>query len=489
MPSTYSTSLKIELIANGEQSGTWGQTTNNNLGTLIEQAITGVGQLTLTDGDYTLTNYNGLPDESRNAVLVFSGSLSSPANVIAPAVQKTYIITNNSGANVTIKTASGNGVTILNGLNSLVYCDGTDFYTAVNVNNVIGDLSVSGNETIAGSLTLGGNITLANTVTAGNLAMTANSGIVTMAGNTGAFLPPTGTTAQRPASPIIGMSRWNTDIGVYEIWNGTVWQTIASGTYNVSAIVVGGGGGGSSGGGGAGGFISTSSYTVTPATAYIITVGSGGSPNASGGNSSALGFTAIGGGYGGDAGQGGANGGSGGGGGWGASPPGGSGTGGQGNSGTAGTGGNGFASVPGGGGGGAGASGSSATTDNAGSGGNGVASAITGTSLYYAGGGGGGNYTGGGGGAVGSGGAGGGANGANSTGIAGTANTGGGGGGSNRGSVGGPSGPGGAGGSGVVIIAYQNATQRASGGTVTNYSSGGNTYWVHTFTTSGTFTA
>ena len=126
MPSTYSPSLKIELIGNGEQTGTWGQTTNNNLGTLIEQAIAGVGQITLV-GDTTLTNFNGLPDESRNAVLVFSGSLAAPANVVAPSVEKTYIITNNSGANVTIKTSTGNGVTVLNGLNSLVYCDGTNF--------------------------------------------------------------------------------------------------------------------------------------------------------------------------------------------------------------------------------------------------------------------------------------------------------------------------------------------------------------------------
>lgn len=486
MPSTYSTSLKLELIGNGEQTGTWGQTTNNNLGTLIEQAITGVGQITLV-GDTVLTNFNGLPDESRNAVLVFNGLLSAPANVVAPSVEKTYIITNNSGANVTIKTSTGNGVTVLNGLNSLIYCDGTDFYTAVNVNNVIGDLAVSGNETIAGSLTLGGNITLSNTVTAGNLAMTANSGIVTMAGNTGAFLPPTGTTAQRPASPIIGMSRWNTDTGVYEIWNGTVWQIIASGTYNVSALVVGGGGGGGSGGGGAGGFLSTSSYVVTPSTSYIVVVGSGGNQDTSGSNSTALGFNAIGGGYGGTANQAGANGGSGGGAGWGVTTSGGSGTGGQGNNGGLGSGGNGFQAVPGGGGGGASASGTNATSDNAGSGGAGSASSITGTSLYYAGGGGGGNYTGGGGGGVGSGGTGGGGNGGNLLGVNGIANTGGGGGGCNR--DGGSGGVGGTGGAGVVIISYQNPTQRGSGGTVTNYSTGGNTYWVHTFTTSGTFTA
>jgi hypothetical protein len=481
MPSTYSPSLKIELIGNGEQSGTWGQTTNNNMGTLIEQAIAGVESITLT-GNYTLTSFNGLSDQARNAVLVFNGSLAAPANVTAPAVQKTYIITNNSGANVTIKTASGNGVTILNGLNSLVYCDGNDFYTAVNVNNVIGDLTVSGNETI------GGNLTIGTSFTSANLAMTANTGIVTMAGNTGAFLPPTGTTAQRPASAVVGMSRWNIELGVYEIYNGLNWQIIASGTYSVSALIVAGGGGGSSGGGAAGGLISTASFIVTPTTAYTITIGAGGSPNVSGSNTSALGFTPIGGGYGGDAGQNGANGGSGGGAGWGLASAG-TGTSGQGNNGGLGSGGNGFASVPGGGGGGAGGTGTNATTDNSGNGGSGTASSITGTSITYAGGGGGGNYTGGGGGAVGTGGSGGGANGADSTGIAGSANTGGGGGGSNRGSVGGPSGPGGAGGSGVVIISYQNPTQRATGGSVTNYTAGGNVYWVHTFTTSGTFTA
>jgi hypothetical protein len=70
-------------------------------------------------------------------------------------------------------------------------------------------------------------------------------------------------------------------------------------------------------------------------------------------------------------------------------------------------------------------------------------------------------------------------------GSAGTVNTGGGGGGQgNSGSS-----TGGLGGSGRVIVAYQNATQRGSGGTVTSYTTGGLTYWVHTFTSSGTYTA
>jgi len=121
MPSTYSTSLGLELIGNGEQAGTWGTTTNTNLGTLLEQAIAGVEPITLTGGDYTLTDYNGLPDQARNAVLVFGGLLAAPCNVIAPAVDKVYIVRNFSNATVTIKTAGGNGVAIANAASEVVF--------------------------------------------------------------------------------------------------------------------------------------------------------------------------------------------------------------------------------------------------------------------------------------------------------------------------------------------------------------------------------
>lgn len=499
MPSTYSPSLKIELIGNGEQSGTWGQTTNNNMGTLIEQAIAGVASVPLYGGDYVLTNYNGLPDESRNAVLTFSGSLSNATNVIAPSVQKTYIVTNNATANVTVKTSGGNGVTILPGLSSLIYCDGTDFYTAVNVNNVIGDLSVSGNETVGGYVTLGGALTFANSVTntTGNLTLTANSSIIDMSPNTGALVPPTGTTAQRPANPQVGMSRWNSDTGAYEVWTGTEWKQLASGVYTIDFLLVAGGGSGgygggtgAYGGGGAGGVIYTTGYGgITPGNSYTITVGSGGATatgayeSNNGANSTAFGQTAIGGG-GGTAKSGGSGGG--------ANNGYGSGTSGQGNNGA------GLSSGgAGGGGGGAGAAGNNQYGGGAGAGGIGLSYDITGTGVFYAGGGGGGgnadggNYAGGGGG---SGGGSGGANaypGGSGDGGAATANLGGGGGGGANVLDGSSSGHayGGAGGSGVVIIRYASSTQRASGGTVTTYTSGPVTYWVHTFTSSGTFVA
>lgn len=473
MPSTFSTSLKLELPQNGEQSGIWGQTLNNDLN-LIEQAVTNISDIFLT-GDYTLTSFNGLPDEARNAVISCTGSLSSPANVIAPSVQKTYIISNNTGANVTIKTSTGNGVVVLNATNTLVYCDGTDFYQAVSLNNVTGNQTISGNEVIGANLTAGGKIIVTSNVSSynGNLTLYSNTSVITAATNTGGYVPPTGTAAQRPASPVGGMSRFNTDAGVYEIFNGTIWQPI-TGAYSVNYLIVAGGGAGRSGGGGAGGLLANVA-SVQPGTAYTITVGAGGS-GANGTNSTALGFTAIGGGKG-NLGADGSSGGSGGGGANGEpAKSGGSGTSGQGYAG-----GNGFgvniSGVGDGGGGGASAAGENGQNTRGGNGGSGATSTITGSSVTYAGGGGGGSDN-----IGGSGGSGGGGRGSgNASGDAtpGTANTGGGGGG----------GAGREGGSGVIILSYPSASQRGTGGTVTTYTSGGITYWVHTFTTSGTYTA
>ena len=62
---TYSTSLKLELPGDGQQTGTWGQTTNKNLGDLLEQAITGVQNIPMLDANYTLTNLNGTLDEAQ----------------------------------------------------------------------------------------------------------------------------------------------------------------------------------------------------------------------------------------------------------------------------------------------------------------------------------------------------------------------------------------------------------------------------------------
>lgn len=133
MASTYSPSLRLELIGNGEQSGTWGTTTNTNLGTLIEQAITGVQTITMSNANYTLSSFNGASDEARNAVLVVTGTNSAIRNIIAPAQEKVYVIRNNTsgGYDIRIKTSASTGVLIPNGLTTIVYCDGSEFYYAI----------------------------------------------------------------------------------------------------------------------------------------------------------------------------------------------------------------------------------------------------------------------------------------------------------------------------------------------------------------------
>lgn len=283
---TYSTSLKLTLLANGEGAGTWGQTTNTNLGTLLEQAITGVQSIVMTDADYTLSNNNGALDEARNPVLVVTGTNAAVRDIIAPLVNKQYLVVNNTtgGYAIRIRGASGFIVTIPNGSSVFVYCNGTNFYVAdpsyTSGNfSVGGNLSVTGNTnaaaatftgnvaalnistanvtatgagaftgnvsalnvstanvTATGSGSFTGNVSAANFSTAGNVAATGNvsGNVATFTGNsvfssTGALRVSSGTTAERP-SPSTGMFRFNSSLTRFEGYNGTSWGTLGGAT-------------------------------------------------------------------------------------------------------------------------------------------------------------------------------------------------------------------------------------------------------------------
>ena len=193
MASTYSPSLKLELIGSGDQSGTWGTTTNKNLGDLLEQAITGVESITMVNANYVLTNYNGVLDEARNAVLVVSGTNSAIRQIVAPLVEKLYVIYNNTtgGFAITIGGVSGTTVTIPNGVTAQVYCDGTNFYSSQTGSagnfTVNGALTASGNLAVTGTSALTGNVSMA-----GDLAVT---GATTHTGTTTFVGIPSGPTA------------------------------------------------------------------------------------------------------------------------------------------------------------------------------------------------------------------------------------------------------------------------------------------------------
>lgn len=151
MASTYSSRLRIELIGTGEQSGIWGDTTNTNLGTLIDEAIAGVASITMTDANYTLTVADGATDQSRKAVLVLTGTLSAGRNVICPSSQKVYIVKNSTtgGFATTVKTSGGTGYAVPNGSTVLLYCDGTDVHLAADVTSTVNP-SFTGNISLDG---------------------------------------------------------------------------------------------------------------------------------------------------------------------------------------------------------------------------------------------------------------------------------------------------------------------------------------------------
>jgi len=132
MASTYSTNLKLELIGTGEQAGTWGVTTNTNLGTALEQSIVGKADVAMssTTITLTLTNSNAAQD-ARAIYLNLTGSPGGAAVLEVPAVEKPYIVKNGSDQQVTIKVSGQTGVPIPTLKTALVYNNGTDVVTAV----------------------------------------------------------------------------------------------------------------------------------------------------------------------------------------------------------------------------------------------------------------------------------------------------------------------------------------------------------------------
>lgn len=149
MTSTYSPSLRLELMATGDQSGTWGDTTNTNLGTLLEQAITGVLSKNMADADVTLTNVDGASDEARNAVIVLTGANTAIRKCVVPSGagrNKLYLVNNTTtgGFSVNVITSGGTGVLVPAGSSQWLYCDGT------NVNQgLVGTLATQASNNVA----------------------------------------------------------------------------------------------------------------------------------------------------------------------------------------------------------------------------------------------------------------------------------------------------------------------------------------------------
>lgn len=172
MPSTYSPDLRIELIGPGEQAGTWNTTTNTNLGTLIEDAISGYVSISVTSANQAFTANNGVADQARNAVIALTTTTAANFAVYAPPAAKQYIIYNTTAYVATIynstvlgnTTAAGTGVAVPAGKKLVVFSDGTNFST-VDTAKLTGVLAVVDGGTGVTTSTGTGSVVLSNSPT------------------------------------------------------------------------------------------------------------------------------------------------------------------------------------------------------------------------------------------------------------------------------------------------------------------------------------
>jgi hypothetical protein len=137
MSSAFTSNIRLELQADGENPNNWGTILNQNVIDLIDEAITSYTTVALTGANVTLTAINGVTDQSRSPFLEFTGGLTEDVNVIIPAVSKSYYINNkatqvSAGSDITVKTASGTGVNIPVGSRIAVICDGVSVFSAIN---------------------------------------------------------------------------------------------------------------------------------------------------------------------------------------------------------------------------------------------------------------------------------------------------------------------------------------------------------------------
>jgi len=275
MASTYS-SLKIQLMATGENSGTWGNVTNDNLGVALEEAIVGSADVTFASGTVTLTLTNtNATQTARNLRLNLVGTSGGAQDLIVPAIEKVYIINNGCADTITVKNSTGTGIAVPAGKTMYVYNNGT---------NVVDAITHLTSLTLATSLPPGSGGTGVNSVgTAGNVltsngtawvsqaAAASNNASALTTGVTAVNVGGTGATTLTNNSVIVG----NTTGAVKFVAPGTSGNVLTSnGTVWLSQAVAAAGGGLS----GLQIFNSPGTFTPPPSTTsvYLVVGGAGG---------------------------------------------------------------------------------------------------------------------------------------------------------------------------------------------------------------------
>ena len=129
---TYTTNSGIKKIATGDESGTWGTSTNTNFD-IIDRIAAGVGSITLSGTTHTLTTSDGTASDGQYHVLLLGGSPSGTNTItVAPNdTKRMYFVKNNSGQSAIFSQGSGANVTVANGAAAIIYCDGAGSGAAV----------------------------------------------------------------------------------------------------------------------------------------------------------------------------------------------------------------------------------------------------------------------------------------------------------------------------------------------------------------------
>jgi len=333
MASTYS-NLKIQLMATGENSGTWGNVTNDNLGVAIEQALVETATVTFASANVTLTLTNTNASQTARALrLNLTGTTGGARDLIVPAIQKPYIVINGTADIITVKVAGQTGVAVPAGRSYLLYNNGTDVVNGLEgisvasggtgLETLTAESVVIGNGTDAVKFVAPG--TASNVLTSNGTgwvsqaaAATTNANAITT-GILSASVGGTGANTLTAEAVVIGNSTNAVKFvspgtaGNLLTSNGTAWVSqaaaVAAGglsgiqqynspstftpppsTNSIIVYALGGGGGGGGGrqagaqnnNGGSGAFagVFAKQVTVTGGTPYPVTVGAGGNAGA-----------------------------------------------------------------------------------------------------------------------------------------------------------------------------------------------------------------
>lgn len=169
MTINYTTLLGLAQPVTGTETGQWGDVVNDEITSLLEDAVANAASISVTSGDVTLTTTNGASNQARMSTLIITGSPGTTRNVIAPSQAKIYQVINQSDGAVVIKGSATTGVTIAAGATGTVVWNGSDF---VEVNSTSSGRIIKGNLQVTGNLQVDGNTQLGN-ATSDTLAVTA----------------------------------------------------------------------------------------------------------------------------------------------------------------------------------------------------------------------------------------------------------------------------------------------------------------------------